>query len=48
MSRTRKHDGGFEQALRTAAPYKRQQRRKLLKDFERQYKARNENPLIEL
>ncbi|HRK40504.1 MAG TPA: hypothetical protein PLN95_00275 [Candidatus Saccharibacteria bacterium] len=48
MSRTRRHGNKFQEALRSAIPYKRPQRRKLLKDFERQYAGRAEKLPIEL
>lgn len=48
MSRTRRHNDKFNEAMRSAAPYKRQQRRKLLREFEREYIGRNKDPMIEL
>lgn len=48
MSRTKRNNGKFSEVLRSVAPYKRLQRRKLLKQFEQEYIGSNQNPMIEL
>lgn len=48
MSRTKRNNNKFSEVLRSATPYKRQERRKLLREFEREYIGHNKNPMIEL
>lgn len=48
MSRTKRNNNNFSEVLRTVTPYKRNQRRKLLREFEREYIGRNKDPMIEL
>lgn len=48
MSRTKRSNNNFSEVLRTVTPYKRQQRRRMLREFEQEYKGNNKNPLIEL
>jgi hypothetical protein len=48
MSRTKRNSGKFSEVLRSVTPYKRQQRRKLLRDFEQEYIGHNKDPMIEL
>ncbi len=48
MSRTKRSNEKFTQESRLATPYKRHQRRKLLREFEREYIGHNKNPMIEL
>lgn len=48
MSRTKRGSTKIDEMSRTATPYKRQERRKLLRDFEREYIGHNKNPMIEL
>lgn len=47
MSRTKRSNRTSE-VLRSVAPYKRIQRQRLLSEFEREYRALNSDPLIEL
>ncbi len=48
MSRTKRNNRNVSEVLRTVTPYRRQERRKMLREFEQEYRGRNENPLIEL
>lgn len=48
MSRTKRDNSKFSEVLRSVTPYKRQQRLKLLREFEREYRGNNKNPMIEL
>jgi hypothetical protein len=48
MSRTKRNSEKFSEVLRSVTPYKRHQRRKLLREFEREYIGHNKNPMIEL
>ena len=50
MSRTKRNNGNskFSEVLRSATPYKRLQRRRLLREFEQEYIGHNKNPMIEL
>lgn len=48
MSRTKRGSSKLDDSARTATPYKRQERRKLLRDFEREYIGHNKSPMIEL
>lgn len=48
MSRTKRTNHKFSEALRATTPYKRLQRRRLLKEFEQEYIGHNKNPMIEL
>lgn len=48
MSRTRRNNDKFSEVLRSGTPYKRQQRRKMVREFEQEYIGRNKNPMIEL
>lgn len=48
MSRTKRDNSKFSEVLRSVDPYKRQQRRKLLREFEREYIGSNKSPIIEL
>lgn len=48
MSRTIRSKDNFSEVVRSAQPYTRTQRRALLKEFEKEYRGRNRNPLIEL
>jgi hypothetical protein len=48
MSRTKRNNNKFSEVLRTVTPYKRQQRRKMLREFEQEYIGNNKNHLIEL
>lgn len=48
MSRTKRNSEKFSEVLRSVTPYKRQQRRKLLREFEREYIGHNKDPMIEL
>lgn len=48
MSRTKRNNNKVSEVLRSVTPYKRLQRRKLLKQFEHEYIGKNNNPLIEL
>ena len=48
MSRTKRNNNKFSEVLRTVTPYKRQERRKMLREFEQEYRGNNQNPLIEL
>lgn len=48
MSRTKRRGNKFHEALRAVTPYKRPQRRKLLKDFERHYLGRSDKLSVEL
>lgn len=48
MPRSKRDSEKVSEASRSAHPYKRQERRRLLKEFEQEYIGRNQNPLIEL
>lgn len=48
MSRTKRGVSEQTDIVHTAMPYRRAERRKMLKEFEREYRGRNQNPLIEL
>lgn len=48
MSRTKRNSNKVSEVLRPVTPYKRQQRRKMLREFEQEYMGHNQNPLIEL
>lgn len=48
MSRTKRNSEKFSEVLRSVTPYRRNQRRKLLREFEREYIGHNKNPMIEL
>ncbi len=48
MSRTKRGSQKNDEMSRMGTPYKRQERRKLLRDFEREYIGHNKNPMIEL
>lgn len=48
MSRTKRGSDKFGEAVHAAKPYRRVQRRKLLREFEREYIGRNQTPVIEL
>ena len=48
MSRTKRNNNKFSEVLRNVTPYKRQQRRRMVKEFEQEYTGNNRNPLIEL
>lgn len=48
MSRTRRGNAKISEAVKSVTPYRRPQRRQLLKQFEREYIGNNQSPLIEL
>lgn len=48
MSRTKRDNSKFSEVLRSTTPYKRLPRRKLLKEFEREYIGNNKNPIMKL
>lgn len=48
MSRTKRNNTKFSEGVRNVSPYKRQERRQMLKEFEQEYMGKNQNPLIEL
>lgn len=48
MSRTKRDSSKMGEANRFVSPYKRQERRKMVKEFEREYIGKNQNPMIEL
>ena len=48
MSRTKRSSSKPDESARSATPYKRLERRKLLRDFEREYIGHNKDPMIEL
>ncbi|HEX8390594.1 MAG TPA: hypothetical protein VF597_04185 [Candidatus Saccharimonadales bacterium] len=47
MSRTQRDDKRYDSG-RSVNPYRRAERRRLLQEFEREYRGRNRNPMIEL
>lgn len=48
MARTKRDNSKSSEVLRSVTPYKRQQRLKLLREFEREYRGNNQDPTIEL
>lgn len=48
MSRTKRNNSNASEVLRTVTPYRRQERRRMLREFEQEYRGNNQNPLIEL
>lgn len=48
MSRTKRDPHHLNDSLRAVTPYRRQERRKMLREFEKEYIGRNKNPMIEL
>jgi hypothetical protein len=48
MSRTKRNNNKSSEVLRTVTPYRREQRRRMLREFEQEYRGNNLSPLIEL
>lgn len=48
MSRTKRNNMNATDVHRSANPYRRQERREMLREFEQEYMGKNQSPLIEL
>ena len=48
MSRTKRNNIKVSDTFRSTNPYRRQERREMLREFEQEYMGKNQSPLIEL